>query len=428
MPTDTSIYQNLQQPQIQAPNPLQSAQQAMQLGQMGMQQMQMARQLRTQSDIQDAYMRNTDPQTGQLDQNGMISQLSKTNPLASQSVQQQFAAHNEALAKAKSAQLDAAQKALDITGPTYEYMDKHVPEDQRATVWPQLVQQMKDQGVDTSRMDSSYDQNTFQQHLGTWRSSKAGVENMLAQASIPAKAAQIQGDLFGSRSPESTLTDQYGNEASTKTARSSQVAMKQMIDNYNHPSPQGDASLVLNAFKIKFPNAPDVNSLDELSKSQAAPDQFKQWANKAIAGGLDAGTRDNLMRDGISTFRANKEGIQDTQQKYKDYASANGIPAPNLAEPAIQKTWANASALQDKLGQYKPPAERGGVSGFVASALSKITGTGGSQPAQAQEKNQYRASGATVSADEQAQYAMKHGMKLKDAQSFLKGQGYVIGR
>lgn len=428
MPTDTSIYGNIQQPQIQAPNPLQSMQQAMQLGQMGMQQMQQARQLKTQSDIQDAMYRNTDPQTGQLDQSGVISQLGKTNPLASQQMGESFAAHNKAQAEAKGAQVDAAQKNLSFVGPALEYFHNTVPQDQKADVWPQMVQQLKGQGVDTANLEHPYDPQLEKNYLSVWANNKSHWENLVAQASIPKAQAEIKNAEFGGRSPVTTLTDQYANEPAVKIARQSQVAMNQMHDNYKNPTPQGDASLILNAFKIKFPNAPDVNSLEELSKSQAAPDQFKQWASKAIAGGLDQPTRDNLMRDGISTFRANIDAIPDTQKKYKDYAAKNGITAPNLDEPAISKTWNKVSDLQNNIGPYVPPAQRGGISGAIAGALSKITGTGGSRPAQAQEKTQYRQSGATVSADELAQYATKHGKTLKEAQSYLKGQGYVIGR
>lgn len=453
MAIDPSIFSNVSTPQINMPSPLAIAQQAMTLNQLGMNQALMARQFQTQAATRQAYADNTD-QNGNLDRQGFLSELGK-NPLTAQSQMQyanQFAANDKAQAEAQSAKLDAVQKAVNITGPSWDYMAQMSP-DQRAAAYPGIVKQLAANGVDTSNMPDTYEPDFFHQAHDTWTQSKASLENQLTQAQIgktqaetagsqastaktvaetpfvgPTNAAKLNTELYGSRSPNATLTNQYDTDA--KPIRSSQIAMQQMMDNYNHPSPQGDASLVLNAYRIKFPNAPDVNSIEELSKSQSAPDTWKNMATKALSGGVDQPTRDNLMRDGISTFRANVQSLQGIQQRYQARQLQQGVYDPTLtAEPAINQTSSAAAKLQSQIGPYVPPSQRGGIGGALSSAASWLTGTGGSQSANASTAPapKYRAAGSTVSADQAAQYATKHGMKLSDAQTYLRSQGYVIG-
>lgn len=212
MPIDSSIYANVQPPpQVALQSPLDIAQKAMTLGQLGIQQMQMARQMRAQSAIQDAYMKNTDPNTGQVDQDGAVAQLGKQGDFqAQQALSSQFATQNKATAEAKAAQVDFAEKSNNITGPTYEYLNK-VPEDQRASVWPTLVQNMKAQGVDTSRMNPQYDPDDFKQHLDTWRNSPINIANQetlaKTQQSLAAAAKDRSETPTGITGPVSASTD-----------------------------------------------------------------------------------------------------------------------------------------------------------------------------------------------------------------------------
>lgn len=446
MPIDASIYQNSQPIPVKLPDPVQSVEGAMKLSQLGMQQMQMAREMRSRADMQDALYRNTDPQTGQFDQTGYLSQLGKINPMAAQQETGRLAAQNEAVAKAQAAKLDASEKAVGVVYPAFNHLMTQVPEDQRADVYPKLLQQMKAQGVDTSQFMPDYDKQVIGQQWQVMQQHKPILENFLTQSQTaknlaeagPMAAAKLNADLYGSRSPNAELTSQYNEQV--KPIRGSQMAMGQMLDNYKNPSPQGDASLILNAFKIKFPNAPDVNSLEELSKSQAAPDQFKQWANKAISGGLDQNTRDNLMRDGISTFRANVNTLGGIQEKFRGRAKAQNVGDTSFVnEPSVDKTYAEAMALQKGLGPYKPPAERGGAIGAVYGMASKLLGSGkepiaaaagDATPPQSKQGQQpkYRAQGAAVSADELAKYATDQKTTLTKARKHLEGLGYVIGR
>lgn len=441
MPIDASIFQQAQPAPVNIPSPLETAKQAMSLSQLGMQQMQMARQMRTQSAVQEAYAGSTDPDTGQLDQQRFLSQLHKTAPQAAMEYEGQFAQLNKQQAEAKAAQLDNIQKTVSITGPAFDYM-AGLPDDQRAKVWPQMMDRLKAQGVDTSRMDHDYDPQLFSQYYGTWQKSKPGLESIAQQANIAktnvetatmpgAKAAALKADIFGSRAPTTTLTDQYGSEPATKTARNSAVAMGQMLHNYDNRSPQGDVSLMITAYKIKNPDKPDVNSLDELQKAEGVPEQWKNAISHRVNGLFSQGVVDDLMRDAYSAYGPNVQGARDTQQKYQDYARSIGVPAPNTAEPSMDKTYTKASALMNKLGPYVPETERSGsILGTIKNAASKLTG-GTEQAASAGSngapKSPYRAAGSSVSADQVAQYATKHGMKLKDAQAFLKGQGYAVG-
>jgi hypothetical protein len=211
-------------------------------------------------------------------------------------------------------------------------------------------------------------------HLQQTEIQEKQAQTTKAYSEVGQGPAKLNADLYGARSPNAELSSQYAKDAAP--LKSSQMPMKQMMDNYAHPSPQGDASLVLNAFKIKFPTAPDVNSLEELAKSQATPDQWKQMANHAISGGLDQGTRDNLMRDGISTFRANYDSLNDVKDRYVARQQQQNVNDKSLTyEPAMDRTYKQAMALQDKVGPYVPPSQRGGFSGTMAQIASKITGT-----------------------------------------------------
>lgn len=468
MPIDASIYSQAQVPQINIPSPIDTASKAMQLSQLGMQRMMMARQLQSQQALRQAYSDNTD-QTGQLDRQGFISQLG-ANPLTAPEAMdysQKFAQMDKAQAEAQSQKMEAMSKTVGQVYPTMKYL-AGLPEDQRENAYPSAMQQLAAQGVNMQNIPQAggqfvYDPNHFAQSYGILSQTKNALDSQNTQAQtentqaktgqtqtevaqMPLKNQQLQSEvaknysevgqagaklnteLYGSRSPNAELTSQYDKQAAP--IRSSQIAMQQMLDNYNHPSPQGDASLILNAYKIKFPNAPDVNSLEELSKSQSAPDAFKNAAYKALSGGIDGPTRDNLMRDGASTFRANVTSLRGIQSKYQAREKQQNVSDPTLTqEPAIDQTYSDAMALQKNLGPYIPPSERGGIMGGMSSLASKMLGTGGDKNANASAPQpKYRASGSSVSGDELAQYATKHNMKLSDAQTFLRSQGYVIGR
>lgn len=388
MPIDTSIYANIQP--VQTPNVLDAGIKAATLGDLSMKNQQMQTDMQTQQAMKAAYANNTDA-SGNLNQQGFLSDLGKVSPMAAMQYGQQMNAMQKSQAETQAAKMDALEKVHAAAMPGFNYLGSMSPED-RAKAYPQVRQSWQDAGLPvqhTPPPDQFDDKGWFQPAYAQIQQSVAGLaaqksqseiaKNMSEVATAPAK---LNSELYGSRSPNAELSSQYDKQA--QPVRSSQVAMQQMLDNYNHPTPQGDASLILNAYKIKFPGAPDVNSLDELSKSQSAPDKFKNAAAAALAGGVDQPTRDNLMRDGISTYRANVNSLQGVQQRYQARAKAQNVTDQTLTyEPAINKTFSDAMDLQKGLGPYVPPSDRGGFMAGLSKMASNVLGTGSPSTANA---------------------------------------------
>lgn len=180
MPSDASIFQNAQP--IQAASPADAMTKALTLSNMGMQNRQMQLQMQTQQAMRDSYSNNSN-EDGSLDREGFLSDIGKVNPQAAIQMSQNFVAQDKARAEATSAKMDAAEKTYNITGPAFEYMAK-LPEQERAKVYPNVIQQLKDQGVDVSRMDHPYDPGLFNQYYGNWQQTKGALANQLTQSEI----------------------------------------------------------------------------------------------------------------------------------------------------------------------------------------------------------------------------------------------------
>ena len=429
---DPSIYGNVQTPQINIPSPLDMAQKSMQLSQMGMQQMQMARQLRMQSAMQDAYMRNTDPNTGQLDQGGVLSSLGKSGDvMAQQQAAITFAQQNEATAKAKASQLDAAQKTLSITLPYYKYLNT-IPEDERPAVWPQLIQSMKDQNVDTSRMDPTYDPVTFQQHLQTGLDSQQGLESMLAQANIGKTQAEAAKDLAeAANNPLKIGAEELGkfnedvNNASSRKETGALMQTRDRADRLvalaNSGAPQNETTQA----RIARLNQTIPGLANEYSVGLAS----------ILQGGVPS---DSLMKEtGLDTAGSNIASLKqkwdaqptagnqgalinayvDAAQKMRDFSTDR---LQQVADRARQSYPYANKYFGPQMDKIAAPLTTPGVSG---SALA-----GSPQGSDAANATSYRKVGSFVSADEVAQYATVHGKTLKQAQTILKDKGYVLGQ
>ncbi len=389
MALDTSIYQQLRP--VEQPDFIGIAGKAANLSALSMQNRQAAQTMGDQDAVRQAYARNIGAD-GQLNRAGVLSDLARSAPTQAVAQQGQFA-------QMDAAQADQKQKVLADKVNQMGMAAQLAMSAKDQNSYNAMIGHMKDNlGLDTSHMPAQFDpgymrslanaslaqQDRLKAMMGTSEmdinqakapgdraKTAAETGKLVAETRyIPAeKSAALAAQLYGSRSPTAELASQYTGEA--KPARGSQFAMQQMIDNYNNPSPQGDASLVLNAFKIKFPNAPDVNSLHELSTAQGITDQMRAWASQKLEGVKDPETRANLMRDGISTFRANVEGLRETQGKYNAIATRQGVdPRDVTSEPAIDKTHSAAMALQDKIGPYVPPGQRGGLLSSVIGAAS----------------------------------------------------------
>lgn len=192
----------------------------------------------------------------------------------------------------------------------------------------------------------------------------------------PQAGAELNNALNGQRSASMAVKNQYNEDPAVKTVRGSQTNMAQMIDAYKNPSPYADASLVLNAYKIKFPNqSPDVNSIDELQKAQSVPDQWKNEITKALNGGFDQATRDNILRDGISTYRANVGSLAGAQQKAQAFAGQAGANGALItSEPSVMKTYQDAQNLQQQIGPYIPPTQQPGLMNSIKNTALNFLG------------------------------------------------------
>jgi hypothetical protein len=373
MPIDASIYGLQKTPEM--PSYLDAQTKAMGLSQMGMQQAQAMRQAADQRAVRDAISQNVN-QDGSLNQPGALSYLAKSAPHLIPQQTEQFAKVNKDTSEAGLKQNELAQASASQVGAIVDHL-KGLPFDQAQKLYP-AVRQL---GISAKAFGAS---DAPEQLTPEWldavharmQGSKPYLENQKTISETAMAPAKLNAELFGSRSPNAELSSQYNKDIAP--IRGSQGAMNQMLDNYKHPSPQGDASLVLNAFKIKFPNAPDVNSLKELSESQAASDHWKNMATKALSGGFDQPTRDNLMRDAASTYRANVDTYKGIQERYNARARQQNVNDPTLTyEPAIQKTFDEAMKLQDQIGPYVPPSQRGGIMGKVMGSAQSMLGLGG---------------------------------------------------
>src|SRR6185312_93821 len=161
MAIDTSMYGAVQAPQINIPSPLSIAQQQQSLASLGLQNMQTMQAIRTQGAMRQAFANNVD-ENGNLNQQGFLADLGRVNPMAAMEYGKQFNEMAKSQADLQNARLEAANKTLSITGPTFENLNTMTP-DQRAQAWPQTLKNLQSQGVDISRMNHPYDENMFQQ-------------------------------------------------------------------------------------------------------------------------------------------------------------------------------------------------------------------------------------------------------------------------
>jgi hypothetical protein len=179
----------------------------------------------------------------------------------------------------------------------------------------------------------------------------------------------------------------FDKQESVSTAKKSKVYMDQMIAALNDPSPEAHASLFLNALKIKFPNAPDVNSLEEMKKAEPANVKLRNYVNQYLNGTLDPDVVDNLVRDGMTTFRSNLGGFRSQQVQFKKTLhDAYGLDDKKISaitsDQGLDDTEKTVLALQKKLGPYKTPSEK---PGFAGGLISKVGGMLGVRPSLSSE-------------------------------------------
>lgn len=213
-----------------------------------------------------------------------------------------------------------------------------------------------------------------------------------AALSAKQKQAQIGTETLGARSPLQNAQNNFNENDSVKAAKQSKVYMDQMLQNLKDPSPQGQASLFLNALRIKFPSAPDVGSLDELSKSESAPVQMRNMASKYINGTMDPQQINDLVRDGIATFESNAGGYKSAQNDFIQKSTDQYGLSPQQAKlitqnSGIDQTLQNALAVKKQIGSYKTPQQQGGLLSPVYGLVNKVLGNTSGTPVNAAQSN-----------------------------------------
>lgn len=205
MGIDPSIYSNILTPQVNLPSPLASAQQAMGLNQMAMQQQQMRYQLAMRNATLQAYQSNTDPETGQLNRQGFLSDLGRMNPMAAQQATLQFAQVDQAKAQAQAAQADAANKLETAIYPTMKYLAGIHNEDDRAQAYNTAMQNLAQAGVPMQNIPQAngqyiYDPKLFQAH---WAAVQNSMNNLTAQ--------KTQADIANTQAQTAKAWSETGN-------------------------------------------------------------------------------------------------------------------------------------------------------------------------------------------------------------------------
>lgn len=384
MGIDASIYQNLKPVQVELPNPMDAAGKALSLSQLGMNLQQMQYQRQALMAQRQAYANSVGPD-GQIDRAKYLGQIGQTAPQLLLGEQQKFAAFDKAQGEADTARMQALHQTSTVIAANYGFLLNLYAKDPEAakSAYPGIRQGLIEQGIPNAKqLPEQMDAGLIAQGYQIANRYKENLDNALTKAKTaeawanagPMAQAKLKNEIYGSRGPTNALAGDYNHEMAP--IRSSQINMRQMLDSYKNPTPQGDASLVLQNFKIRNPSVPDVNSIEEMKSSQAVPDAWKNKLNQALNGGFDKATRDNLMRDGISAYRANYGTYQDTANRYQQMAADRGVPTGGFTkELALDKTYSEVSALQDKLGPYVPPTERSGnLLGAIKNAASKIAG------------------------------------------------------
>lgn len=376
MGIDTSIYSNVQPVQVNIPSPLAASQQAMSLSQLGMQQMQMQRQMMTQQATQQSYAKNTDPTTGQLNQQGFLSDLGKSGfGQAAQDYSAQFAKANKDAADAQAAKLDAAQKAYTLTGPAFDYMNK-LPEDDRAKVYPNVVAQLKAQGVDTSNMDHPYDPALFNQYYGTWQNNKQNLANMLDQANTGksqaetvkdyAEAAKAQSETY-KRPGVSPQTNDPAQLVPNQVPKDHQAAAFNEIDAAENTKRMSGS--IMDSFNQAVQDTQGlgrVTSLIKTPRSTQALHQALQPTFKDLEGTVRQAAMDNTFKNVTPNAGDTAADIETKRQALQGYLQSKA------SAPTARGYGIDLSKF-DSTSAYKSPPKNttpSGGSGFVGTTAN----------------------------------------------------------
>ncbi len=380
----------------------------------------MANQLRTQQGMQDAYRNNSGPD-GQLNQAGFLSDLGKVNPQAAIQMQNTLAESGKIQSEAQTAKMNADVAVGKVVYPALKDFMENVPEDQKSTVFDSYVQNLKAKGVPmsvlkqvpmTSDGKALYEPDMMKHMYAQYSNYNDSLGGELTRAEIREKQSQT-GKNFA------------------ETEKTKSETIKQ------NPALAGQTNDPAKLVPSMVPKEHQAQALKEIeaaentrNMSQSIMDSFDQAA-KDVSGAGRATSLVKTPRSAMALHQAMQPTFKDLEGTVRQAAMDNTFKniTPDAADTDADRATKRA-ALSDYLKSKlsAPTARAYGVD------LSKYNSTapykGGGQSAATSDKQQsnYRASGSAVSGDEVAQYAMKHGLKLSDAQNYLRSQGYAINR
>ena len=345
MAIDASIYNNIQQPApVTAPSPIDMAQKAITLSTLGMQQMQMARQLRNQSAMQDAFSQNMDA-NGNIDYQGAINQLGKTSPQAALDLQDQVSKADKAKADAETAKAAAIHQMVTVTHPAAGYL-LSLPDDQASQVYHGVVQHLASQGVPVQGFPPEWDRAKIQQGYDIGSQMKEQLDNQATQAQTAetqAKTAVIPSEI-------------EKNQAAAAKDRADAGA----------PAPQKIAAEELGKFNEDVNNASSRKTTGSLIETRTRADRILSLLNSGAQPGETQAQR---------IARLNKYMPQIGTEVSTSLASImqGGVPGEELQKKLSPDTLgSNLASLEQKVKASPSAANQGALLDAYGDVASKL--------------------------------------------------------
>lgn len=417
MALDASIYSNVKAPETDVPDPTSYAEKSMRLSQLGMQQMQISQQMQTQAAVKTAYAKNTDPDSGQLNRGGFLSDLHKTAPIAASDYDTKFAEQDKQAAEAKNAQMVTAHQTLSVSTPALQYL-LQLPDDQAAKAFPGVMSQLKAQGVPMDNAPPEWDRGWAKQGYEIGSKMKEGLENQLTAAQTGKTISETgQVEKEAQTNYQKMLGENDVYKKATGMLSEGKNAMANIDDAVKNPGSAANVPIMLARF-TSAGSRMNENEIEANVKAGAFGDQIQQMYTKTRTGVLSPKMAD-YARQFLNTqmASASQNKADATTDIAGKYASARGLPKEIAYNRLTGEQPGGAAQVPPQSTVVDNRAPSGGGTPIIRSA-------------NASEKPQsnYRAVGSSVSADEVAKYATTHKMKLSDAQSYLRGLGYATGR
>lgn len=191
MPIDTSIYGNIRP--VETPDLMGAVQKGMALSQLGMQNQQLQQQFQQQQALRQAYAQNTD-QNGNVNKQGVLSTLGKMG--LGQMVPETgatFAKQDKEVSEAKTSQMGALHQQASVVVPHYGYL-LSLSDDKAAQIYPEMKQQLQNQGVDTTNLPDSWDRSKIKRGFDVASQYKETIDNRKTMSDVGINETKAPGD------------------------------------------------------------------------------------------------------------------------------------------------------------------------------------------------------------------------------------------